>query len=685
VNLSLFFIAAAFSKRGTSVVVHADYHTFAVVPKRTNSPFFDAVREGCEARAKKLNVTCLYTGPDAGGPTAPQRQVEIVQELLFNASIGQQRLDGLAIAVQDEEIATDLIAQVVQAGVNVFTFDSDAADSERYGYVGTDNLAFGRELAHVLLALQPNGGSYGIIAGGVAPNIQLRVDGVRQGLKRSRWIEVSNSPADAQGEPLVALDEMEKLVATNPGLGAIIPVGGWPMFEPEAWEDFVERHPNVTTVVGDALDVQIKLMNRGAADGLVGQLPFQMGVKIIDKLLELKTSHEKGIDPPFAKGRRFPTDVLNVLQIPQDLPPLVEDMNYIGYLRSLGSVFFGIIAFLSIACAAWTFWYRSNRVVLASQPPFLYMVCVGILILASSIIPLGIDDEKHSLSACSIACMSFPWLISIGFVTAFSALFSKTWRVVKLTNSARHIRRIKVTVSDVMVPFLVLMSLNVAVLLTWTIVDPLQYERRASAGTDAWNRVYRSYYGSCYDLGDYKGGAIPYVVPIIVINLTVIVIANIQAYRARHIETAYSESKYISLIMLSMLQAWVVGVPILALIRENPQATYVVMAMVIFATCMATLLFLFVPKIVRTNESVASTGTVDRVRQFTNPALETTQLEPSTHEWSISTEMKDQTKATTETGSTLPTTTKEQNERIEDQDLSDRVGGEGGDRGDSDC
>jgi hypothetical protein len=37
--------------------------------------------------------------------------------------------------------------------------------------------------------------------------------------------------------------------------------------------------------------------------------------------------------------------------------------------------------------------------------------------------------NQHGLD---VACMATPWLLSIGFVTAFSALFSKTWRLNKV-------------------------------------------------------------------------------------------------------------------------------------------------------------------------------------------------------------------------------------------------------------
>lgn len=584
-----------------STIISTNAYRFAVVPKRTNSPFFDAVRQGCESQAARYdNVTCIYTG-SSDNVNATQRQLEILTELL-------PTIDGFAIAVKNATAIQSLIEEAVEnMGKFVVTFDSDAENSKRSAYVGTDNYNFGLELAHVLLQLAPSGGIYGLITGGLtSPNILARLEGVRHGLERSKWVEAENSPGDGEGNPLVALQAMEQLVALHPDIGAILPVGGWPMFEPTLWQEFVNRHPQIVTVCADALEVQLQLMNQGAANGLVGQLPFQMGQLAIDKLYQLKKSQDEGLPPPFPNGTKFATAVLNVLQIPQNLPPLQEDMNYIGSLAILGYVLCGIILTTCIAFGAWTVWNQTSFVVKASQPPFLYMILCGVGIMGSAIIPLSMDDEKHPIEGCSIACMCVPWLISIGFVTTFSALFSKTWRINQIYHNAQQFRRVQVTPRDVLIPFAVLMTLNVIVLTCWTLIAPLQYERRAHSGTDNWNRVSRSYYGACFGPDNVKGGAIPYVVCLVVIDFSVICIAIVQAYRARTIKTDYAESKYIAFIMLSMLQSYLLGLPILALVRDDPQASFVVLTVLIFATSMATLLFLFVPKMMKRADQESS-------------------------------------------------------------------------------
>jgi hypothetical protein len=82
------------------------------------------------------------------------------------------------------------------------------------------------------------------------------------------------------------------------------------------------------------------------------------------------------------------------------------------------------------------------------------------------------------MEGCSIACMCVLWLLSIGFVTIFLGLFSKTWRINQIYQHAQRFQRIKVTSKDVVVPFVVLMTLNVIVMLCWTLISPLSYGPR---------------------------------------------------------------------------------------------------------------------------------------------------------------------------------------------------------------
>lgn len=264
---------------------------FAVVPKAMNNPFFDLTRDGCMAEAAKLgNVECIYQGPVEHEPAT---QAQIIDDFIT------QGVDGLAISVSDAAAATTLIDKAVDAGIAVITFDSDAADSKRTAYVGTNNKDFGVALGEELLKLKPEGGTYGMISGGAAaPNLAERVDGVRQALQGSAWTEVPGSPTFSNDDVTVAVQQAGDLLTANAGLGAIVPVGGWPLFAPDGWKNFVDPvkadvdSKKLALVAADTLPAELQLLKDGYVHVLVGQRPYEMGEVAMRTLLAIKNGEK---------------------------------------------------------------------------------------------------------------------------------------------------------------------------------------------------------------------------------------------------------------------------------------------------------------------------------------------------------------------------------------------------------
>jgi gamma-aminobutyric acid type B receptor len=129
------------------------------------------------------------------------------------------------------------------------------------------------------------------------------------------------------------------------------------------------------------------------------------------------------------------------------------------------------------------------------------MTAGGVLLLSSTLVPLSFDDQGDPDSMSDTRsmgiCMSIPWLAFTGFTVTFSALFSKTWRVNRFFNSPSAYGKMKVTEKDVLAPFAFLLTCNFIVLISWTVIDPLTYEREFEDGTDYWNREIASN-GSCH-------------------------------------------------------------------------------------------------------------------------------------------------------------------------------------------
>ena len=180
--------------------------------------------------------------------------------------------------------------------------------------------------------------------------------------------------------------------------------------------------------------------------------------------------------------------------------------------------------------------------------------------------------------------------------------------------AAAAMRRVVVTEKDVLKPFAVLMTLNFVILLSWTIVDPMVFER---VYTDELTS-----YGRCMPQGNQWKG---FIATLAILNFVALVIVNVQAYQARSIEDELAESKYIGLATLSMFQIFIVGVPLLVIVYNDPSgkktaawlsslsshfcerltfslpfvAYFFVWCGIIFIVCSTILLLIFVPKILK--------------------------------------------------------------------------------------
>jgi len=113
---------------------------FAVVPKIAH-PFYDDVRAGLEEKAGELGVEFQWIAPPTGNPA---EQVQILEDLI------NKGVNGIGLAPLEASSVAPVIAKATEAGIPVVTFDSDAPESERVAYFGTDNYAAGYEEGEVL-------------------------------------------------------------------------------------------------------------------------------------------------------------------------------------------------------------------------------------------------------------------------------------------------------------------------------------------------------------------------------------------------------------------------------------------------------------------------------------------------------------------------------------------------------
>ena len=142
--------------------------TMQFVTNLTN-PFWDFSDFGCQRAAEKFNAQVEFYQPPNGQISEQKTRVE---SMIVN------EIDGLAISVKEPKGQTSDINAWCKE-MKVITVDSDAPDSDRLYYIGTDNVAAGRQAGELLAAAAPEGGKVMIFVGDLTQaNANERAQGV---------------------------------------------------------------------------------------------------------------------------------------------------------------------------------------------------------------------------------------------------------------------------------------------------------------------------------------------------------------------------------------------------------------------------------------------------------------------------------------------------------------------------
>ncbi|CAB9510907.1 acid type B receptor subunit 2 [Seminavis robusta] len=269
-----------------------------------------------------------------------------------------------------------------------------------------------------------------------------------------------------------------------------------------------------------------------------------------------------------------------------------EDVNLIP--RSLKAIAYVMVALnlLVIAiCAAWLVWQRKSAQVRASQPCFLMLVLLGCMISSSTILAMAREDDVDASRTDdnddidTVQCMWIPWLYSVGFSVTFGTLFAKIRRVYVtflqlskenvVVSSSPTGRNSAVTWQETLLIIGMVLMVDVAILVAWTITDPLVWHREVIR-SDQFGAPMESLGYCISDSWKAWGAAMG------ALHLSLLGVACYMSYRARDIPTMYQEGKFVSIAMISNLQIFVVGVPILIIVGNDPQTAFFVRSVIIW-------------------------------------------------------------------------------------------------------
>ena len=250
------------------------------------SDFWTIARAGTKKASEELkNVSVEFKIPEDGTAAT---QTRILDDLL---SAG---IDGIAISPVDPKNQTLKLDQVAKQAL-LFTHDSDAPDSKRVCYVGTDNVAAGRQAGDLIKQALPEGGKIMLFVGTLdAQNARERLTGIKEALQGSKVeiIDVRTDDTDRVRAKANVLDTLVKY----PDVACL--VGLWSYNGPAILNAVKDSNKlgKVKIVCFDEEEETLAGVKDGSISATVVQQPYQFGYQAIT-LMDKYLNGDKSVVP----------------------------------------------------------------------------------------------------------------------------------------------------------------------------------------------------------------------------------------------------------------------------------------------------------------------------------------------------------------------------------------------------
>jgi len=262
------------------------------------SDYWTIARKGVEKADCELGDVDVQFRLPGQGTAAEQKS--IIDDLVSSG------INGIAISPVDPDNQTQLINDTAKKAL-VITQDSDAPNSDRTLYIGTDNVAAGRQAGDLIKQALPNGGKIMLFVGkSDARNAAERYQGIKEALQGSnvQIIDVRTDDTDRARAKSNAADTLVKY----PDIAAL--VGLWSYNGPAILNAVKDANKvgQIMIICFDEEDETLAGVKDGAIFATVVQQPFEFGYQSV-KLMSQILKGDKSVIPA-GKQINVPTLVI---------------------------------------------------------------------------------------------------------------------------------------------------------------------------------------------------------------------------------------------------------------------------------------------------------------------------------------------------------------------------------------
>lgn len=256
---------------------HQKEEQYYFISANINIPYWQEAQAGLLDAAKEMGVKA-----EMDGPTVLSAKDELDS---FQKAVALHP-SGILVSVSNADLFNGPISAAVQAGIPVICIDSDAPDSKRVLFIGTDNFRAGQESGKRIADILKGNGQIAIVTIPGQSNLDERLRGVNEALKKFPGIKIIQT-IDDKGDARNSYDGISAIISKKTKLDGIICLeasGGAGAADALHREDLTGK---IAIVSFDNDPETLDWISRGGINATVVQKPYVMayyGLKFLDDL-----------------------------------------------------------------------------------------------------------------------------------------------------------------------------------------------------------------------------------------------------------------------------------------------------------------------------------------------------------------------------------------------------------------
>ncbi|TLS38412.1 sugar-binding protein [Pseudalkalibacillus caeni] len=253
------------------------YH-LVLVPEEINNDYWRLVEKGARTAAEELGVTLEYAGP---------KQANLEEHINTIEMAAAAKVDGIMTQGLSEEQFTPLIDSVIKKGTPIITVDTDAPNSNRISYIGTDNYYAGLLAGKALLADTDGEMKVAIVTGRFdATHQKLRVQGFKDAVKEQERVKIVAIEA-SQITRIQAAEKTYKILKEHPDVNGFYGTSALDAIGISQVVESMGKNNDMYIIGFDVLPETVNLLRNRKIEATVVQKPYEMGYQAVETMVKI--------------------------------------------------------------------------------------------------------------------------------------------------------------------------------------------------------------------------------------------------------------------------------------------------------------------------------------------------------------------------------------------------------------